>query len=64
MARLGRSLEKRGVPLLVRRGSPEDLLPKLMHETGERLLSFNEDTTPFALRRDAAVRREVERGGG
>ena len=35
-----------------------------MHETGARLLSLNEDTTPFARRRDAAVVQAVERAGG
>ena len=40
------------------------MLPKLLHETGARLLSFNEDVTPFAHRRDAAVRHAVERAGG
>jgi deoxyribodipyrimidine photo-lyase len=64
LARLSRDLEKRGVPLLVREGRPEDELPKLMHETGASLLSFNKDATPFARLRDAAVRRAVERGGG
>jgi deoxyribodipyrimidine photo-lyase len=37
LARLSRDLEKRGVPLLVREGRPEDELPKLMHETGASL---------------------------
>jgi deoxyribodipyrimidine photolyase len=55
LGRLSRDLEKRGVPLLVREGRPEDVLPKLLHETGARLLSFNEDVTPFARLRDAAV---------
>jgi deoxyribodipyrimidine photo-lyase len=63
LTRLGRALEKRGLPLLVRRGRPEEVLPKLLHETGARLLSFNEDGTPFAQLRDAAVRRAVEREG-
>ena len=44
------------MPLLVREGRPEEVLPTLLHETGAQLLSFNEDTTPFACRRDAAVR--------
>jgi len=61
--RLGRALEQRGVPLLVRRGRPEQLLPQLLHETGARLLSFNEDTTPFAHRRDAAVEQAVRKSG-
>jgi deoxyribodipyrimidine photo-lyase len=64
LGRLHRDLEKRGVPLLVREGRPEAVLPKLLHETGARLLSFNEDTTPFARRRDAAVQLAVERSGG
>lgn len=64
LVRLSRDLEKRGVPLLVRKGRPEEVLPKLLRETGARLLSFNVDTTPFARRRDAAVQQAVERGGG
>jgi deoxyribodipyrimidine photo-lyase len=62
--RLGRDLEERGVPLLVREGLAEDVLPKLMHETGATLLSFNEDISPFALKRDALVQRDVGRCGG
>jgi deoxyribodipyrimidine photo-lyase len=57
------SLEKRGVPLLLRRGRPEKLLPSLLQDTGARLLSFNEDTTPFARKRDQAVRQAVEKNG-
>ena len=64
LGRLGRDLEKRGLTLLVREGRPEQVLPRLLHDTGARLLSFNEDKTPFARRRDAAVRRAVERMGG
>ncbi len=62
--RLRRDLEKRGVPLLVREGLPDKVLPKLLHETGAQLLSFNEDVTPFARNRDARVCRAVERSGG
>jgi deoxyribodipyrimidine photo-lyase len=64
LERLAVDLEERGVPMLVRAGQPEELLPKLLRETGASLLSFNEDATPFARRRDAAVRRAVERDGG
>jgi deoxyribodipyrimidine photo-lyase len=64
LARLARDLEKRGVPLLVRRGVPEKVLPGLLQETGARLLSFNEDATPFARLRDDAVRQAVTRSGG
>jgi len=61
--RLGRDLERRGIPLLVRRGRPESVLPRLVNETGAGLLSFNEDVTPFARSRDAAVRQALERAG-
>jgi deoxyribodipyrimidine photo-lyase len=63
VARLSADLAERGVPLLVRRGRPELVIPRLLSETGARLLSFNADTTPFARRRDAAVRRAAERIG-
>jgi deoxyribodipyrimidine photo-lyase len=63
LARLGESLEKRGIPLLVRTGRPEQVLPKLLHDTGAGLLSFNEDITPFARRRDEAVLRAAEKHG-
>jgi deoxyribodipyrimidine photo-lyase len=64
LAHLGRDLEKRGVPLLVRQGRPEEVLPRLLTETGARLLSFNRDVTPFARHRDSAVSRAVENMGG
>ena len=64
LSRLGRDLSARGVPLLVRQGRPKEVLPRLLGETRARLLSFNAGATPFAKRRDAAVMRGVERGGG
>jgi deoxyribodipyrimidine photo-lyase len=64
LGRVEAELEKRGVPLIVRTGRPEEVLPQLMHETGARLLSFNEDTTPFAAARDREVRRRVEKDDG
>ena len=63
LAKLAGDLEARGVPLLVREGRPEGVLPRLLYETGATLLSFNEDTTPFARSRDRAVRRAVLRTG-
>jgi len=61
--RLGRDLAKRGVPFLVRTGKPEAVLPRLLAETGASVLSYNEDTTPFARRRDAAVGRAIDASG-
>jgi deoxyribodipyrimidine photo-lyase len=63
LARLGAELAQRGVPLIVRRGRPERVLPRLLHESGATLLSFNRGATPFARERDHAVRREAERRG-
>jgi len=63
LGRLRAELERRGVPLLVRVGRPEELLPRLLHDMGATVLSFNEDTTPFALGRDASVRGLVEKDG-
>ena len=64
LSRLSRELEKRGAPLLLRHGRPEVVIPKLLHETGAQVLSFNEDVTPFARNRDALVQSEVVRRGG
>ncbi|MBW2541673.1 MAG: deoxyribodipyrimidine photo-lyase [Deltaproteobacteria bacterium] len=64
LSRLASDLEKRGVPLLVRHGRPEQVLPKLLTETGARLLSFNRALTPFGRRRDAAVALAVGKMGG
>jgi deoxyribodipyrimidine photo-lyase len=63
LAHLGRDLAARGVPLLVRTGRPETVLPALLRELHATLLSWNAGSTPFARRRDAAVRRAAERQG-
>jgi deoxyribodipyrimidine photo-lyase len=64
LMRLGADLASRGVPLLVRTGFPELVLPRLLHETGADLVSWNAGGTPFARERDSAVRRSVEKCGG
>ena len=61
--RLGRDLASRGRPLLLRRGDPVHVIPQLLRETRADLLSFNRDTSPYAIRRDAAVVREAGRLG-
>jgi deoxyribodipyrimidine photo-lyase len=63
LAHLGRDLRERGVPLLVREGIPERLLPALIAELHATLLSYSAGGTPFARRRDAEVRRAVECAG-
>jgi deoxyribodipyrimidine photo-lyase len=63
LARLAAELRGRGIPLLVRRGRPEQVLPRLLDETGAEWLSFNAGTSPFARRRDTTVRRAAEKRG-
>lgn len=64
LQRLADDLDQRAIPLQVREGLPEEVLPQLLRETGARILSFNEDATPFAVRRDQRVQNAVERQGG
>jgi len=59
LVRLRDSLADRGVPLVLRKGRPERVLPRLARETGATLVTFNADTTPFAKRRDDSVRRAL-----
>ncbi len=61
--RLGQDLLRRGVALQVREGFPEEVLPKFCDQIGIDVLSFNLDTSPFALGRDARVGRALERIG-
>ncbi len=63
LERLGAELDRRGLPLVIRRGLPEDVLPGLVVETGARSLSFGAATTPFGRRRDAAVRDDLAANG-
>lgn len=64
LARLSRDLERRGVPMILRRGDPAAVMTRLMDETGATLVSWNDDVSPFARRRDDAVRRAIGRAGG
>jgi deoxyribodipyrimidine photo-lyase len=63
LARLAAELEARGHRLVVRRGDPARVLATLARESGASLVSWNRDTTPYAVRRDARVRAALERLG-
>jgi deoxyribodipyrimidine photo-lyase len=63
LAQLEAELARRGRRLVVRRGDPRHEVPRLAHELGAELVSWNRDTSPFARRRDAAVRSALEREG-
>jgi len=63
LERLAADLGKRGHALVVRRGDPRTVLPALAREGGVDRVTWNRDTTPFAGRRDTAVRRALEAQG-
>lgn len=63
LSRLSDRMAERGIPLLIRRGRPEEVLPGLLRRLGARALSFGEAQTPFAERRDARVVAALERDG-
>jgi deoxyribodipyrimidine photo-lyase len=57
------ALRERGGDLLVRRGSPEDVLPALVAETGASEIFFASDVSPFARSRDARVEASLRAVG-
>ncbi|HEX5067258.1 MAG TPA: deoxyribodipyrimidine photo-lyase [Myxococcota bacterium] len=63
VAALARRLEARGSRLIVRRGDPRALIPELARELRADVVSWNRDATPYARRRDAAVREALRRMG-
>jgi deoxyribodipyrimidine photo-lyase len=63
LERLAADLAARGIPLLVRRGDPRDAVPRVAHELRAGIVAWNRDTTPYARRRDAAVRRAARSRG-
>ena len=56
---LDRDLRARGARLVVRVGRPGEVLPALVDAAGADVVVAQPDVSPFARRRDAAVRRVV-----
>jgi len=56
---LNLDLQKRGSYLVVREGNPHTQLAALMLETNAEAIFAEEDFTPFALRRDKAIAKEL-----
>ena len=56
LADLDSSLAARGSRLIVLRGRPAEVLPRLIQDWGVTQLCFEHDTEPFAKARDAEVR--------
>lgn len=59
LRQLDADLRARGSYLLVRRGIPEEALPRLVRESNAAALFAEEDYSPFAARRDRAVQAAV-----
>jgi deoxyribodipyrimidine photo-lyase len=57
---LSTELHKHQRELLVRHGSPAEILRELIEETQATGLYFNIDYTPYARKRDAAIREALE----
>jgi deoxyribodipyrimidine photo-lyase len=63
LAKLAAELERRGHRLVVRRGDPRREVARAARELRAELVSWNRDGSPFARRRDAAVRTALARAG-
>ncbi|MDO9125684.1 MAG: deoxyribodipyrimidine photo-lyase, partial [Parvibaculum sp.] len=53
---LGESLARLGAPLILRRGSPSEILPALAAETGARAIFWNRLYEPPLIARDKALK--------
>jgi deoxyribodipyrimidine photo-lyase len=60
---LDASLRDQGSALLLRRGDPCEEVPRLVRESGAAAVSWNRDYTPYATRRDHAMRQALEELG-
>ena len=56
---LDQSLRGQGGRLMVRRGSPEQVLPEIMASCGATAVTANADVTPYARHRDEAIRERL-----
>ena len=63
LERLDADLRARGQQLVVRRGDPERVIPRLCAELRADSLHFGRDYGPFAAERDESVARAVEKRG-
>ena len=57
---LDKSLRERKSRLYVAKGKPEDVLPQLFRKWSISLLTFENDTEPYARKRDSAIRSLAE----
>ena len=60
---LEENLRQRGLPLLLDRGRPEEILARLINETGATVVHWNRRHEPWTVARDQAVKMSLESKG-
>lgn len=63
LASLSDALQKRGAPLILRRGRPSDILPRLAADTGASTIFWNRCYEPHAVARDKALKSSLTEQG-
>lgn len=63
LAELQSSLAERGIPLLVREGPPEDVVPEAARQTRASAVHVSREYTPYGRARDRRVRENLEASG-
>jgi deoxyribodipyrimidine photo-lyase type I len=63
LAALDAELRTLGLYLVVRRGEPLSELIALLRETGATGVTWNRDYTPYAIRRDRAIKQSLRAAG-
>jgi deoxyribodipyrimidine photo-lyase len=63
LERLAADLEARGQRLVIARGDPARLVPKIARDARVSRVTWSRDASPFARRRDTLVRRALEADG-
>ncbi|CAN5392531.1 deoxyribodipyrimidine photo-lyase [soil metagenome] len=63
LADLAANLQARGNRLVIRTGDPAQVVPALATEVGAAVVHVSADHTPYATRRDAAVREALDAAG-
>ena len=60
---LGAALKQLGIPLVLRRGSAQTIIPKLAEEIGADAICWNRCYEPFAVARDTAIKAALTQAG-
>ncbi|MFN3374132.1 MAG: deoxyribodipyrimidine photo-lyase, partial [Chloroflexus sp.] len=63
LAALDAELRGLGLHLVLRRGEPLPILLDLLRTTGAQGVTWNRDYTPYAVKRDTAIKRELRAAG-